>query len=76
MLWRTTAPQIKSFAAFFHDGSGAKAEDGSMNVALMGSLAQSGPKSGSPDTAITLQALQVERRMARGHCMFVAHRWG
>ena len=43
-------------------------------VGLIASLPASGLESGSPDTAITFQALLAERQMARAHSMFVVHR--
>ena len=42
-------------------------------VALTESLAASGLESGSPDTAITFQALLVERQMARALSIFGMH---
>jgi hypothetical protein len=43
-------------------------------VGLIASLPASGLESGSPDTAITFQALLAERQMARVHSLFVVYR--
>jgi hypothetical protein len=48
--------------------------DPKRTVGLIDSLSASGLESGSPDTAITFQALLVERHMARALSIFVMHR--
>ena len=48
--------------------------DPKRTVGLIESLSASGRESGSPDTAITFQALLVERQMARALSIFVMHR--
>jgi hypothetical protein len=50
------------------------ASDPKRTVGLIESLSASGLESGSPDTAITFQALLVERQMARALSIFVMHR--
>jgi hypothetical protein len=48
--------------------------DPKRTVGLIASLPASGLESGSPDTAITFQALLAERQMARVHSLFVVYR--
>jgi len=50
--------------------------DPKRTIGLMASLPASGLESGSPDTAITFQALLAVCQMARVHSIFVVYRGG